>query len=208
MSKEIERKFLVDISTINVNRNYYINIKQGYLENNVEIKLFEKEIVVFSKDKEFEIFNNQLSYEELLEHFFDQDLKFVFNNKNIFRIRTTKTFNEGIESDKAYLTIKGPTIGISKLEYEFEIDFALANELLLLSDSLIEKTRYIKIFHDHVWEIDFFEGSNKGLVIAEIELEDEEEPFEKPSWLLKEVSFDHRYFNNNLLKNPYKNWKG
>ncbi len=113
-----------------------------------------------------------------------------------------------VKNDKAYLTIKGPNNGISRLEFEYEIPFDEANEMLdnLCKKPLIDKTRYI-IKHDiHIWEIDVFYGDNEGLVVAEVELKDENEKINLPSWIKEEVTSDNRYFNSNLMKYPYKDW--
>ena len=71
---------------------------------------------------------------------------------------------------------------------------------------LIEKVRYTIVVGDHTWEIDVFEGDNAGLIVAEIELGAEDEPFEHPSWLGDEVTDDPRYFNSNLVSHPFKDW--
>ena len=113
-----------------------------------------------------------------------------------------------VKNDKAYLTIKGANNGISRLEFEYEIPFDEANEMLdnLCKKPLIDKTRYI-IKHDiHIWEIDVFYGDNEGLVVAEVELKDENEKINLPSWIKEEVTSDNRYFNSNLMKHPYKDW--
>ena len=112
--------------------------------------------------------------------------------------------------DKGYLTVKGVTEGVARAEFEYEIPFDDANALLdrLCERPLIEKDRYKIPHRDHVWEVDEFFGDNAGLVIAEIELESEGQPFAKPDWIGREVSDDPRYFNANLIANPYRNWAG
>ena len=115
-----------------------------------------------------------------------------------------------IKGDKGYLTIKGKRTGFSRFEWEKEIAVDEALALLGQTDSgLIEKTRHLVRNTDgkHTWEVDVFHSDNEGLVIAEIELSDENEPFDKPDWLGQEVTDDKRYYNSQLLKNPYKNWK-
>lgn len=77
---------------------------------------------------------------------------------------------------------------------------------MLRSDDCIDKVRYPVRHGRHVWEVDVFEGSNAGLIVAEIELDDEDETFEKPDWLGEEVSDDPRYYNMNLAKQPYSTW--
>jgi adenylate cyclase len=71
---------------------------------------------------------------------------------------------------------------------------------------LIEKVRHRLVVGEHTWEIDVFEGDNAGLVVAEIELAAEDEEFERPSWLGREVTDDPRYFNSSLVQHPYKSW--
>ena len=111
--------------------------------------------------------------------------------------------------DKGFLTIKGISVGATRVEYEYEIPVADAKHLLddLCEKPIIEKNRY-KISHSgFVWEIDEFFGENEGLVVAEIELESEDQTFEKPEWVGEEVTGDPRYFNSNLIKNPFIKWK-
>ena len=115
-----------------------------------------------------------------------------------------------IKGDKGFLTIKGRRIGISRFEWEKEITVEEALALLEQTDSgCIEKTRHMVKNTDgrHIWEVDEFHGDNEGLVVAEIELADENEPFDIPEWVGDEVTDDKRYYNAQLLQNPYKNWK-
>jgi CYTH domain-containing protein len=109
--------------------------------------------------------------------------------------------------DKGYLTIKGIAMGASRMEFEYEIPRQDADTLLEICEKpLIEKNRY-KIKHGgFVWEVDEFFGVNQGLIVAEIELESEDQFFSKPDWVGKEVTGDPRYFNSNLIKNPYTKW--
>jgi CYTH domain-containing protein len=111
--------------------------------------------------------------------------------------------------DKGFLTIKGLSVGATRVEYEYEIPVADAEHLLdeLCEKPLIEKNRY-KIAHGgFVWEVDEFFGENKGLIVAEIELESENQSFDKPEWVGEEVTGDPRYFNSSLIKEPYSQWK-
>jgi CYTH domain-containing protein len=109
--------------------------------------------------------------------------------------------------DKACLTIKGIAIGASRMEFEYEIPLQDANELLEICEKpLIEKTRYKVQEGGFVWEVDEFFMENQGLIIAEVELESEDQEFPKPDWVGEEVTGDPRYFNSNLIKNPYINW--
>lgn len=108
---------------------------------------------------------------------------------------------------KGVLTIKGPSVGISRFEWEMEIPQADARALLgLCKGGVIDKTRYRVPFKGHLFEVDEFYGDNEGLTVAEVELASEEEAFEKPDWLGEEVSDDPRYRNSHLLSHPYKNW--
>jgi CYTH domain-containing protein len=118
-----------------------------------------------------------------------------------------RTVRVRIVEDKGYLTIKGIAIGASRMEFEYEIPRQDADALLEICEKpLIEKNRYI-IMHDGiVWEVDEFFGENQGLIVAEIELENEDQHFSKPDWVGKEVTGDPRYFNANLIKNPFTKW--
>jgi adenylate cyclase len=114
-----------------------------------------------------------------------------------------------VADDKAYLNIKSATLGIRRDEYEYAIPLEDGNELLnnFCQGALIEKTRYFVRHHDHVWEVDVFSGDNAGLVVAEVELDDENEAFVRPDWAGDDVSDDPRYYNVCLVKHPYKDWE-
>ena len=114
-----------------------------------------------------------------------------------------------IANDKAFLNIKSATLGIRRLEFEYEIPLADADEMLasVAEQPFIDKTRY-KVKHGgHLWELDVFEGENLGLIVAEVELASEDESFEVPPWSGEEVSEDPRYYNVNLVKEPYSLWR-
>lgn len=111
-----------------------------------------------------------------------------------------------VRGNKGYLTVKGPTNGVSRFEWEKEIPEEDARALLKLCRAIVDKTRYTVEYAGHVFEVDEFHGDNEGLVVAEIELTSEDEAFERPEWLGEEVSGDKRYYNSSLLSNPYKNW--
>ncbi|MEO6523601.1 MAG: CYTH domain-containing protein [Mucilaginibacter sp.] len=118
-----------------------------------------------------------------------------------------KTIRIRVKDDQSYITIKGKTQGISRSEYEYAIPLKEGNELLAaFCAAVIDKTRYNITFAGKLWEVDVFEGDNAGLIVAEIELESEDEMFDLPEWITKEVTDDARYFNSNLSVNPYKNW--
>ena len=123
----------------------------------------------------------------------------TFGTQKIVRVRAY--------GEKGFLAVKASTKGLSRLEYEYEIPLADALEMLkrLCRKSVIEKTRYIVIFAARRWEIDVFSGANKGLVLAEIELGDEQELFLKPPWLGPEVTKDRRYLNCVLSRRPRGN---
>jgi len=118
----------------------------------------------------------------------------------------SKSMRIRITKGKGFLTIKTGTNPLSRLESEYEIPITDAEELLAQCDKKIEKCRFIIVFAGMNWEVDVFEGENKGLVMAEIELESVDQIFEKPDWLGKEVTDDKRYLNVNLLKNPISLW--
>ena len=112
-----------------------------------------------------------------------------------------------IMGERAVLTIKGISVGATRLEFEYDIPFADCNELLELCEQpLIEKTRY-KVDHGGLtWEVDEFHGVNEGLVVAECELESEDQHVDKPAWIGDEVTGDPRYFNSNLIAKPFTTW--
>lgn len=113
-----------------------------------------------------------------------------------------------LRDDKAYLTIKGPTSGLSRFEWEKEIPVDDARALMALCHGgLIDKTRYLVPFGNHTFEVDEFYGDNEGLTVAEVELASEDEAFDRPDWLGEEVSDDPRYRNSHLLTAPYQSWK-
>lgn len=119
-----------------------------------------------------------------------------------------RTVRVRIVDNHAYLTIKGKSTGISRAEFEYEIPLADAEELLdtLCLHPLIEKTRYQIPVDDLVWEVDEFAGENQGLIIAEVELEAEDQAIALPSWVGEDVSADPRYFNSYLSQYPYSTW--
>lgn len=121
-----------------------------------------------------------------------------------------RTVRIRIKGESGFLTIKGKgnETGMTRFEWETEISLAEAKNLIQLCESgVIEKIRYEVEIEKHTYEIDEFFGDNEGLIVAEIELKSEDEAFEKPNWLGKEVTNDERYYNAYLSNNPYKNWK-
>ncbi len=113
-----------------------------------------------------------------------------------------------VVGDDAFVGIKSAASTIRRLEFEYAIPLDDAEQLLqhVCLPTQVEKTRYRVPVGRHVWEIDVFEGANTGLVVAEIELEHEDDAFETPAWLGEEVSHDPRYFNMNLALNPFSRW--
>jgi adenylate cyclase len=122
---------------------------------------------------------------------------------------TERVVRVRIAGSKAFLTVKGITTGVTRMEFEYEISVADAATMLdrLCERPLIEKTRHREMHAGNLWEIDVFHGDNDGLVVAEIELPSSDASFERPVWLGPEVSDDPRYYNSNLGINPYRNWK-
>ena len=149
--------------------------------------------------------------------------KFLLANDN-WRQEVTRTafFRQGyltsessssirvrICNNQAWLNIKSATVGTHRLEFEYEIPLADANKIItsLCRKPVVEKNRHYVTFGQHTWEIDEFEGDNAGLIVAEIELSGIGENFERPDWIGEEVTFDVRYYNNNLVLNPYNTWE-
>jgi CYTH domain-containing protein len=110
---------------------------------------------------------------------------------------------------QAFLTIKGLTVGATRAEYEYEIPFHEGKAMLdtLAEKPLIEKKRYKSHVGGLTWEVDEFLGDNAGLIVAEVELKSEDQAFDRPSWLGKEITGDPRYYNANLFKKPFTRWQ-
>ena len=108
---------------------------------------------------------------------------------------------------KGYLTIKGSSLGFSRPEFEYEIPLNDALELFsLCAIPVLRKFRTRVLFEGKIWEVDEFEDANQGLILAEIELKSEDEPFLIPSWIGQEVTGDPRFYNSYLAAHPFKNW--
>ena len=147
--------------------------------------------------------------------------KFLVRNENWRRLGDPVRYAQGylvsdgyrtvrvrVAGSKGYLTIKGMIKGLSRPEFEYEVPVGEATEMLCLcSIPVVEKFRTKILYEGKTWEVDEFEGENKGLILAEIELKSEDEPFQIPSWIGKEVTVDVRYFNSRLAVNPFKSWK-
>ncbi|MDA3907850.1 MAG: CYTH domain-containing protein [Sulfurimonas sp.] len=114
-----------------------------------------------------------------------------------------------VKGNGAFVTIKGGNIGATRLEYEYAIPVEDANEMLekFCTKPILYKTRYLILHKKHTWEIDIFHKENDGLIVAEVELDSEDENVELPEWIVKEVTDEARYYNSNLLEHPYSEWK-
>lgn len=152
---------------------------------------------------------------------YEIEKKFLVSNDSWRKLGVGKDYCQGyLNSEKGrtvrirtigeqgILTIKGPSVDGAKLEYEYEIPYSDALEMLekLCHKPLIQKTRHKIKYRNFIWEVDEFRGENEGLLFAEIELESVNQLFEKPDWIGKEVTDDSRYYNANLVNNPYSNW--
>lgn len=123
------------------------------------------------------------------------------NPERVVRVR--------IKENKGFLTVKGKSdiSGLFRFEWEVEIPLVDAENLLKICEKgIIEKNRYEIIFEGKTFEVDEFFGDNKGLIIAEVELEDKLETFKRPNWLGDEVTGQTKYYNSNLIENPYTKW--
>ncbi len=149
--------------------------------------------------------------------------KFLVKNSDYKRLATSssricqgyicshrgRTVRVRIRDGRGYLTIKGPsdTEGLARYEFEKEITLNEARHLMdICEPGKIDKTRYLVPCGNHIFEVDEFYGENEGLVMAEIELNSEDEAFEKPDFIAQEVTGDRRYYNSCLLKNPFTSW--
>ena len=119
-----------------------------------------------------------------------------------------RTVRVRVAGSRGSITVKGKNVGARRPEFEYEIPVADAERMLdtLCRRPLIDKVRHTLTVGTHTWEIDVFEGDNAGLGVAEIELRSEDEAFDKPNWVGDEVTDDPRYFNSNLVANPYRTW--
>ena len=120
-----------------------------------------------------------------------------------------RTVRIRIKGDKGYITIKGigNESGATRYEWEDEISVADATELLSICEpGVIDKTRFLVKHGEHTFEVDEFYGENEGLIVAEVELDSEEEEFDRPDWLGAEVTGEAKYYNSMLMKNPFKAW--
>jgi adenylate cyclase len=120
-----------------------------------------------------------------------------------------RTVRVRVMGEQAFLTVKGATQGLSRLEFEYSIPLAEAHAMLdaLCLHPLVEKTRYERDYGGMVWEVDEFAGENRGLIVAEVELHAPDQEVDLPPWAGREVSEDPRYLNANLARHPYSEWK-
>lgn len=119
-----------------------------------------------------------------------------------------RTIRVRVSNDGAYITVKGPMIGFIRSEYEYSIPTQDAEQMLqtVCLQPIIEKTRYRLTYQDVDWEIDEFHSQNRGLIVAEVELEAENQVFEPPEWIGEEVTENPRYLNSQLVAHPFLEW--
>lgn len=147
--------------------------------------------------------------------------KFLLKNDDWRKLASGKLYRQGyikndissavrvrIAGESAFLTIKSEVTGATRLEFEYDIPMKDAEEMLqtLCKKPLIEKNRYVIQIDELTWEVDEFFGENAGLIVAEVELESEDQQITLPTWIGEEVTGDPKYYNANLIKNPYKSW--
>lgn len=132
----------------------------------------------------------------------------LYRQGYISTARPGQTVRVRVAGEQGYLTIKGPTTGITRTEFEYPIPLADANEMLetMCDRPIVEKTRYCLPIKDLVWEIDEFAGENAGLIVAEVELTSASQEIDIPAWIGQEVSGDSRYYNASLSAQPYRTW--
>lgn len=154
---------------------------------------------------------------------YEIERKFLVTNTNFIKEASSKeyivqaflnrnpdrTVRIRIKDDKAFITVKGVSNaeGTTRREWEYAIPVSDAKEMLkICEEGAIEKWRYLIPVGNHIFEVDIFEGENKGLIVAEVELESEEETFQKPTWLGKEVTGNVAYYNSQLSQHPFSKW--
>ena len=178
--------------------------KSKVFNNNVTIKsiilALKKKVVQIEIERKFLVKNNSFKNDSFKRLSIKQG--FLNSNKNrVVRIR--------IINKKGFITVKGKSNkkGLSRFEWEKKIPVKEAKKLLKLCENrVIKKKRYLVKVEKHTFEIDVFKGKNKGLVVAEVELNHEEESFSKPDWLGKEVTGETKYYNSELSKVPFNDW--
>ncbi len=153
-----------------------------------------------AKEIERKFLVNDNRYRQLAEPLFYRQGYLSTDWHHIVRVR--------IKPDSAFLAVKGTTNGVTRTEYEYQIPISEAECMLdeFCEKPIIEKDRYKVIIGGLKWDIDEFHGANEGLVIAEVELEEENQQIELPEWVGQEVSHEPKYYNSNLVQNPYCKW--
>lgn len=122
-------------------------------------------------------------------------------------VEPERTVRVRLAGERAQLTIKGLTVGATRVEFEYDIPADEARELLALCiPPLIDKTRHRLLIGEHTWEVDEFHGVNAGLVVVEVELASEDELVVLPEWVGEEVTEQPAYYNANLIRRPYSTW--
>lgn len=147
--------------------------------------------------------------------------KFLVKNDDFKKLAQGVTYRQGYLNSakertvrvrsvgsRGFIAVKGISVGVTRVEYEYEIPFDDCKAMLdnLVEKPVIEKKRYKIRAGKFTWEVDEFLGENQGLIVAEIELENEDDEFERPDWLGEEVSGDPRYFNSSLISHPFNKW--
>ena len=152
-------------------------------------------------ERKFLVKNEDYKTKKILEKVDIQQGYITLDKEKVIRIR--------IANHKAFLTLKGLATKITRHEFEYQIPVDEAREMLEIFcfSPIIRKIRYIVGYQQMKWEIDEFQGKNAGLKIAEVELDSEEQKFEKPDFIGQEVTHDCRYYNFNLVKSPYNSWQ-
>jgi CYTH domain-containing protein len=153
-----------------------------------------------AKEIERKFLVNDNRYRQLAEPLFYRQGYLSTDWHHIVRVR--------IKPGSAFLAVKGTTNGVTRTEYEYEIPISEAEHILaeICQKPIIEKDRYNVIIGGLKWDIDEFHGANEGLVIAEVELEEENQQIKLPEWVGQEVSHEPKYYNSNLVQNPYCKW--
>ena len=142
-------------------------------------------------------------------HFVDKAVSRTKIIQGFLNTHPERTVRVRLKGEKAFLTVKGKSneTGTTRFEWETEIAHTDAKKLLQMCEKgVLEKIRYLVPFEGHTFEVDVFDGENKGLILAEIELTSENELFQKPNWLGEEVTGDIKYYNSQLSKQPFNTW--
>ena len=131
-----------------------------------------------------------------------------FYRQGYLSINKNRTIRIRVVEDKGFMTIKSAPIGFTRNEFQYQIPFDDAIEIInsLCEKPIIEKYRTSIKINEVTWEVDEFLGDNAGLIIAEIELNDEKQKVALPDWIGEEITNDYRYSNSNLVKHPFKDW--